>query len=116
MKRDMEFIRKLLLKIEKEESRFDYVAIDSKTEYHLDLMIEENLIKAKKTHYMDNTINFDIIGITWAGHDFLDAARNDKVWGKAEETAESKGMDLRSLPIEIVKDLLVESAKALIGF
>lgn len=46
----------------------------------------------------------------------LDAARNDKVWGKAEETAESKGMDLRSLPIEIVKDLLVESAKALIGF
>lgn len=116
MKRDMEFIRELLLKVEEEELRFEYVATDSKTEHHLDLLIEVGLIKAEKTHYMDNTIIFDIIGMTWAGHDFLDAARDDKVWEKAEETAESKGMDLRSLPLEIVKDLLVESAKALIGF
>lgn len=48
MKRDMEFIRELLLKIEEKESRFDYVATDSKTEYHLDLMIEASLIKAEK--------------------------------------------------------------------
>lgn len=116
MKRDMEFIRELLLEVEKEESRFDYFVTDSKTEHHLDLLIEVGWITAKKYRYIDNTINFDITGLTWTGHDFLDAARSDTVWEKAEEKAESKGLDLSSLPLEIIKDLLVESAKTLLGF
>lgn len=115
MKRDMEFIRELLLKVEEEESRFDYVATDSKTEHHLDLLIEVGWITAKKYHYIDNTITFDITGLTWDGHEFLNAARDDKVWEKAEEKAQSNGMDLSSLPLEVTKDLLIAIVKNFIG-
>ncbi len=123
MKRNMELVRDILIQIEEDKSKggFSFVAEEGgkfsndEIEYHLELMINAGLIDGNVIHTFDGAI-IDITSLTWQGHDFLDAARSDKVWEKAEETAESKGLDLSSLPLEIVKDLLVESAKAIIGF
>ncbi len=123
MQRNMELVRDLLVKIEEDTSKggFSFVAeegykfTNDEIEYHLELMINAGLIDGKVFHTFDGAI-IDIKSLTWQGHDFLDAARNDKVWEKAEATAQDKGMDLSSLPLDIVKDLLVESTKALLGF
>ena len=46
--------------------------------------------------------------LTWAGYDFLDAARNEtvwrRVWGSLRETGET-------VPVEVMKSLLIEGAK-----
>lgn len=124
MKRDMELVRDILIQVEEHDSRRPFqLTIEEGSKftqdemnYHLQLMINAGLIEGKAQSFMGGGVLIHIRGLTWQGHDFLDAARNDKVWEKAEETAESKGLDLRSLPLEVVKDFLVESAKALVGF
>ncbi|MFJ6030591.1 DUF2513 domain-containing protein [Bacillus toyonensis] len=124
MKRDMELVRNILIQIEENNPRTVVKLImeendkftEDEIDYHLKLMVDAGLIDGQAKRVMGGGLLVNIRGLTWLGHDFLDAARNDKVWEKANETAESKGLDLRSLPLEVVKDFLVESAKALIGF
>lgn len=124
MKRNMELVRDILIQVEEHDSKrpFQLTAEEGnpftqeEIDYHLQLMINAGLIEGKAQNFLGGAVLIHIRGLTWQGHDFLDAARNDKVWEKANEAAESKGLDLRSLPLEVVKDFLVESAKALVGF
>ncbi|MGU5840229.1 DUF2513 domain-containing protein, partial [Aeromonas caviae] len=37
---------------------------------------------------------FNLIGITWTGHEFLDAICSDTVWSKTKETFATKGLDM----------------------
>jgi len=47
---------------------------------------------------------------TWAGHEFLDAARNDTIWHKAGERIKKSGVDVTlSLLKEILNQLLKQS-------
>ena len=51
-----------------------------------------------------------ILRLTWAGHEFLDAARNETVWKKAEERVKKSGVDVTiSLMKEILNQLLKQS-------
>ena len=108
MKRDMELVRELLIQIEEHDSKDEinffveegYKFTNQEIDYHLELMISAGLIKGSARHTSKGTV-FDIESLTWIGHEFLDAARNDKVWEKAEKTVEKNGMSLRSLPLEV---------------
>jgi len=73
-------------------------------------MIEQGLIEGEV--YSVSECSFDIQKLTWAGHDFLDAARNDTVWNSAKEKLISVG---GSASLEILKALLVQTAKQLLG-
>jgi len=47
---------------------------------------------------------------TWAGHEFLDAARNDTIWHKAGERIKKSGVGVTlSLLKEILSQLLKQS-------
>ncbi|MEM5663385.1 DUF2513 domain-containing protein [Bacillus cereus] len=124
MKRNMELVRNILIQIEEHNPRTVVKVImeendqftEDEIDYHLKLMVDAGLIDGQAKRVMGGGLMVNVRGLTWQGHDFLDAARNDKVWEKAEATAQDKGMDLSSLPLDIVKDLLVESTKALLGF
>jgi hypothetical protein len=59
---------------------------------------EEITSDAPRYSYIDN--------LTWAGHDFLDAARNDTVWRTAKEKILKPG-------VSWTFDLLKETLKAL---
>lgn len=53
--------------------------------------------------------NFLSIKLTWEGHEFLDAAREDTRWNKAKEVAAKTG----SLTFSMLKEVLVQlSAEA----
>ena len=48
--------------------------------------------------------------MTWAGHEFLDAARNNAIWHKATERIKKSGVDVTlSLLQELLKQLLKQS-------
>lgn len=112
MKRDMDLIRLLLLDTEDEELRPDLSGYtDQQKIYHSALLIEAGLI--------DGHVQTDERGIpsatvclrlTWAGHEFLDAARNDTIWKKASEKIKQSGVQVTvSVLEELLKKLLKDS-------
>lgn len=119
MKRNMELVIRILKVIEENESGDSFTlsmndeGYDNNTvQYHLRLMSEADLITVIDTTTFDGE-EYIITGMTWEGHDFLDAARNDAVVEKAKEIAKKQGVELFNLPLQIAKDLLVEGAKSL---
>ena len=46
--------------------------------------------------------------MTWAGHEFLDAARNDAIWSEAKRRVERQ---LGSASFEVMRELLLELAR-----
>lgn len=91
MKRDFDLIRKILLAVESQEHGFvrDPLVIEGHSEeqirYHIYLLGEAGLLKvADHTHLQSLSPEALPINITWAGHEFIDAAKNETVWAKAK--------------------------------
>ena len=108
MKRDIELMRKLLLEIEKSPaSGIDArsLHIESRTEieieYNLILMQDARMIEGYDCKDGTKPATFYVTRITWDGHEFLDAARNDMLWKKAKE------MLLRTAGVVTVEGLKV---------
>lgn len=61
--------------------------------YHISLLNEAGLMNAiiRKNEY-GLPSDAVIMGLTWAGHDFLDAVRNDTIWSNAKETILKPGV------------------------
>jgi len=88
MTRDMDLIRALLMKIEELPSTGPRggIEIEGYTKdqviYHAQLAHDADFIEAVFLLPDD----FAVERLTYAGHEFLDAAREDKIWKKAKET------------------------------
>ena len=98
MKRDMNYIRELLLKIEDvprpiEESKALLASSATSDEirklhYHLQMMIDQaGLVHGLASHYLsgdedDDGLRWFDLKFTWRGHEFLDTVRDDRIWGK----------------------------------
>ena len=91
MKRDFELIRCILFEIEgKNENPGGWIDLELKgwpadlISYHVWLLHEAGLIEAHEATTKDG-YEWKPKTIRWEGHEFLDAARNDKAWKKAME-------------------------------
>lgn len=92
MKRDMDLIRKLLLYLEEMDPynrevpiRIDGYGLDQ-IEYHGYLLVDAGLATGvDRTTFENRQPEYFLTGLTWAGHEFLDAARNETNWKKAKE-------------------------------
>ncbi len=98
MKRDMDLVRKILLAIEAHPSRIfrGNLEIEGYSEeqvgYHVYLMMEADLVRGVgDTHFHSTNFSAVPTGMTWAGHEFLDSAREDSRWHQAKELAASVG-------------------------
>jgi hypothetical protein len=89
MKRDMDCLRAVLLKVEELPSHKIWNGTEVKgyspeqTAYHIQLAQDAGFIVAKSL--VDDADIFMIERLTYAGHEFLDAAREDTLWNKAKE-------------------------------
>lgn len=117
MKRDMELIRIILLKI---EEKFIDTAIynlhingyDTETvAYHCMLLSDAGLITDCRIQYADNGIySFGVGALTWEGHDFLDKIRDDSTWHKTKEAIKNKGLPLIIDTIKTVATAFITAA------
>jgi len=102
MKRDPEIIRKLLLFFEEKP---DVSHVEAKSikiddhdpdtiQYHINLMYEAGFLSCETANSStsDRLIYALPFRLTWKGHEFLDAARNQTIWNKAREILENKAM------------------------
>lgn len=121
MKRDLDLVRKILIYYE--EKDFDgmdrTIGIDGYGEslinYHLLLMDEAGLLRCERSTSSKTpgrVIKVYPFSLTWSGHEFLSAARNEGLWGKAKSLSLDKA---GILSFDIMKDLLISLAKEKLG-
>lgn len=103
MKRDMELVRLILLKIEEEYSstaisNLNISGYDMETvAYHCKILNEAGLISDYGARYADNSLwSFDVGSLTWEGNDFLDKIRDNSQWKKVKDVIVQKGLPLLS--------------------
>jgi len=116
MRRDFELIRLLLLELEGEES-IDLSSYSAdQMNYHKALIKEagfaEGNIHYPSTHRTDVPDRAILKRLTWDGHEFLDKAKNEKVWNKAKALIKERGV---SLSLDALKIALTESVKMLLS-
>ena len=113
MKRDMDLARWILEEIEASpfdgggaELDFTHVADDA-IQYHLLLLTEAGLIETIDVSSMDG-VRFIPMRLTWTGHEFLEAARNETLWQRAKSTVQSK---TGGLAFDVLLAVLKDQAK-----
>ena len=96
MKRDMDLIRKILLKIE-DSLKFSFISPfdiegydDEQISYHIELLDEAGLITARD---LSTSSEYCWVPdrLTWTGYEFLEASKDDKRWEKAKSIILEKG-------------------------
>lgn len=117
MKRNMDLVRLILLKIEEDHISpplFD-LTIDgyklAAIAYHCKILHEAGLISDYKAHYADGDIyTFGVGGLTWEGNDFLDKIRDNSQWGKIKKVIEQKGLPLIIETVKVIATAYVKAA------
>jgi hypothetical protein len=115
MKRDMDLIRLLLLQAEADkEAREKLKAYDQKeVMYNAALLIDHGLaMGVVMRHGFNEVVRADIDCLTWEGHDFLDAARDNTLWRKAKAKVMKPGA---AFTFEIVKEFLKAELRTHLG-
>lgn len=115
MKRDMDLARKILFAIEESEGECgpDDITIEGYSDqivyYHIKILAEAGLIEAEDISKMgEDGFRWWAKSLTWQGHEFLEAARDNSRWEKAKKLASEK---TGSLMFEAIKFALTQLIK-----
>ena len=119
MKRDIDLCREILRQIEEHPHSNSEVeiAVEGRTwqevAYQIYLLDQARLIEAVESTSGDEPdLNYTPMRLTWWGHEFLDAARNDTVWNRAKSRF-SKAAE--ALTFDLLLAVLKEEIGNLIG-
>lgn len=120
MKRDMDLVREIMLQIEASPTIDDWIDIkidDRKPEevlYHVILLEEAGLIKAEDLSTLGGK-DIRPTGLTWDGHQFVEAARDDTRWGKARDILNKAGAWTIQFAIQVITEIAKDQARGLLG-
>jgi hypothetical protein len=122
MKRDMDLVRELLLKVEGGVSTFEPIASDvaeilgvtpevsmsredaDKLRGHLELIEEAGFLEIETR---GGGGVYAIKRITWQGYEFLDSVRDPEIWAKTKKGAAAAG----GFTVDLLKDLAIGFVK-----
>jgi len=108
MKRDMDLVRKILLHVE-EHDDFQFTIEgygEQEVAYHVRLLVEAELLHGVARTCLDGKIVLQDCGYTclsWAGHEFLEASRDEGMWAKAKQATSSTG----GMVLDVLKSVLI---------
>jgi hypothetical protein len=117
LKRDLNLVRKILLEIEKKEEPMGWIIpeieVYSKSEicYHIKILAEADYIDACDNS-TPTSFEWAAKNLTWEGHEFLDASRNETIWKKAKSIIQEK---MGTASFDVLKSLLVKTAATQLG-
>ena len=120
MKRDMDLIRTLLLKIESwpPGARVPSTRIviapytEEQIRYHAELLHDAGFIGGVLAVHRASGERPAIVGrLTWHGHEFVDATRSDIVWAAVKQRAEAVG---GSVNMELLLELVSAISRSML--
>jgi hypothetical protein len=119
MKRDMDFVRSILLAVETAEQPNQPIVIVGRSPieigYRVEIMHEARLLEgtaARDPAGRPGYGGYRISRLTWKGHEFLEATRDPGTWQKVLARI---GGPLGAATLDLVKDLAVEELKRRLG-
>ncbi len=124
MKRNWDTIRDILTRLEEHNSEEDWLNLSnfsqdkqSEISYHMELLIEAGLVNGQMSEeFGSGPEDFFATRLTWDGHEFLDAIRNDTVWQKTKKSFINKGLSMTfDLVKSVASDVAASYLKATIG-
>ena len=117
MRRDIDLIRKILLETENSNSLSRSISLsiegynDQQVKYHVKLLSQAGYLEVE--HYScRESEEGKPISLTWQGHEFLDAARDNTVWNR---TKAKIGDKLPSVTFDVLKSMLTMTLKQQFG-
>jgi hypothetical protein len=116
MIRDMDLVRQIL-RIMEDRAWSDRGPIhaegrsEEEIAYHVKLLHEAGLIEAIDASTRSG-LRWVAISLTWDGHEFLDAARDDDRWNRTKTLVKEKA---GSVGFEVIRQVLVALAKQAVG-
>lgn len=109
MKRDMDLVRSILMKVADSDRPVTIEELADEEHdrqlvgYHISIMNDAGLIKASLRSADNDPYYFcSVSSLTWEGNDFLDIVRSDTVWEKTKSTISKT---VGSTTFEIVKSV-----------
>jgi len=117
MRRDWDIIRDILIAVESRDNEnerlsFEVDYTDEQIVYHLELLIEARLLNGERVTLGLGPESFHIKRLSWEGHQFLDAIRDQGIWSKTKKKVAESGV---GLTFELVKTVAVSVAKEALG-
>ena len=115
MKRDLNLIREILLAIEAKPDTASLWPVEkmsikghaiAEIKYNLFLLYEAGYV-AVYIEEADDELTLYAQRLTWQGHEFLDAARDNGRWKKVLSSAEAIG----GLALDVLKPVLIDMAR-----
>lgn len=109
MRRDLDLVREILLKLEASEGPLDVNKLVSDNRsanlvaYHFKIMAQGGLIEANNVEEHQSFMA-EALSLTWGGHEYLDALKSDTVWQKVKKMLKEHGGDI---PYAVVKKAAV---------
>ena len=122
MKRDMDLVRKILFEIKAKDTPYFRGGLhiegysEGQVYYHLSLLSDADLIVSEEIPTMsgDHPL-IDVKRMTWKGHEFLDASRDDERWKKAKGIFSKMGGATIDVAIQILTKIMLEQANSLLA-
>ena len=120
MKRNWDTIRELLVKVEACTLPSEIVTLSqfeqerhAEISYHMALLIEAGLVQGHMSQSIGPSVkHFMASRLSWQGHEFLDAIRNDTIWNKTKKLFLEKGVDMS---FDLVKSAAASFMAAALG-
>ena len=117
MQRDMDLVRDILLEIEKNQNPMRDIKLQAhgyspeQAAYHVKLLAEAGYLEAVDFSSMSG-MEWRPKSMTWKGHEFLDATRNEGVWHKLKAELKDRSM---TLPFALIQELAIKLAAKAAG-
>ena len=115
----MNLVREILRRVEVEKGAYVKAPMEvegyeqEEVDYHVIRMREAGLLEAAWSDTSGSEKIFRRIGpLTWKGHDFLDAIRDDTVWNKTQSKVKSA---VGSTSLEVIKAVAEGFARSSLG-
>ncbi len=112
MKRDMDLVRAILMEVEKFPPNHETSELivegweNDAIVHHIGLLHQAGLVNAIDASAAGDE-TWIISSLTWNGHEFLEAARNQTLWNKTKTLVMEKS---GGLSFEVLKQSLVKAA------
>jgi hypothetical protein len=120
MKRDMDLIRNILLDLETSNGDFSTSALETEQlsevmiGHHIWLLKDAGYIVGVETRELRDKLPIAMpICLTWKGHEFLAAARNDNVWHQTTRAIKTK---IGAASMDVLMGMLERVAQQQLGF
>lgn len=109
MKRDMDLVRLLLLRLAGEDVNEDIAKYgERQVNYHELLLLEAELVQGVKVDRADGWSRPYLNCLSWKGQEFLDSIRSPSIWSEVKSRASKIG----AFTIPIIQTLAAEAIKA----